>query len=224
MAVSTLVDNTGTSGYARASWSLSPITDHYSYRLYLRPDGAPAWTLLYEDQSATGTGLYDIYQFSNSLQEVTLVEVTQDGTGEITEGTYANVNTFTPSGDATYWLVHPSNQSLTLQLKRVTADSFVEEIEHQVVNLLGRGRKINLGERWGITGSLTVQLMDDSQGSARAQRLELQSLADAGSAMFLRTPFGDMWKVLISNISFDRTAGTGLSEVLNVSFNYTEVA
>lgn len=224
MAVSTLVDNTGASGYARVTWALTPIADHYSYRLYLRPDGAPSWTLLYEDLSATGTGLYDIYQFANTLQEATLVEATQDGTGEITEGVYTDVNSFTPTGDATYWLVHPSNQSLTMQLKRITADSFTEAVEHQVVELLGRGRKVNLGERWGVSGSLSTQLLDDAGSTAREQRLALQELANVGAAMFLRTPFGDMWKVIVTNFSFDRTAGTGSSEVVNVSFDYTEVA
>lgn len=224
MVASSLNDLSGSSGYVEVSWTgLTLDPDHYGFRIYHREVGAPSWTLLTEIIPATGTGSYDAYQFANTVQqEITVVEVTIDVDGYLSEGTYADENTFTPTGDTKYWLVHPTNQSLTMELPLVQSDSFSEENEHEVIKLLGRGRKINLGERFGITGQLSARLTDGAT-TARAKRLALQNLADSGTEVFLRNPFGDLWKVWIGNISYDRVSA-GSTEVYDISFSYTEVS
>jgi len=224
MVASSLNDLTGSSGYVTISWTgLTPRVDHYAYRVYHRSAGAVAWTLLTENQGGTGTGSYDVYQFANGgTQELTLVETTIDINGYLTELSFANANSFTPTGDAKYWLVHPTNSSLTMMLPIVTSDSYTEEVEHQAIQLLGRGRKINLGERYGVTGSLSMMLIGNANDSAREQRVAFQALVGSGSNLFLRNPFGDLWNVWIGNPSYDRVA-TGSTETMNVSFDYTEV-
>ncbi len=225
MVASSLNDLSGTSGYVEVSWSgISLDPNHYGFRIYHRQVGAPSWTLLTEIIPATGTGSYDAYQYANTVQqEITVVEVTIDVDGYLSEGTYDDENTFTPSGDNAYWLVHPTNQSLTMRIPLVQSDSFSEENEHEVLQLLGRGRKVNLGERFGVTGSLSARLTDGAS-SARAQRLALQNLADSGTELFLRNPFGDLWKVWIGDVTYSLVAGTGSTEVYDIDFSYTEVS
>jgi len=226
MAAFTLTNETTASGYAGAAWSVSPAARHYSYRLYLRPEDETDWTLIYEDFAGTGSGSYDAYQFGVGIdQDMALVEVTQNLDGSFIEGVYTT-ETFTPGDQGLdYWLIHPSDQTKTMRLGIVKGDSFETEVEHEVVNLLGRGRKINLGETWGVSGQLELHLTPNmGLGSARDQRLAIDRAIGSGEEVYLRTPFGDLWKVWIGGASYSRLAGTGSTEVMSASLDFAEVA
>ncbi len=123
-----------------------------------------------------------------------------------------------------YWLVHPTNRSFDTRLYSVISEDFQDEIESEVINLIGRGRKEDRGDVWGKTGSLSCQLRDKPTMSASDQRFKLEAVSREPSWFYLFTPFGDRYKVIITPPSFDRLSGTGQSEFFDVDLEYTEVA
>lgn len=112
----------------------------------------------------------------------------------------------------------------TVTLHIVTDESWEVEYESQVINLLGRGRKVNLGERWGAKGSLSAQLRNNVTATARAQRLALEAVRDTGAVVTMTNPFGDAMPVFIETMSFTRVPGVGDHEAVDVSLSYVEVA
>lgn len=60
--------------------------------------------------------------------------------------------------------------------------------------------------------------------TARNQRLDLEAMKDKRSAIYLRSPFGDIWQVAAGNIGVTRLSGTGITEFTDVTIPYEEVA
>lgn len=60
--------------------------------------------------------------------------------------------------------------------------------------------------------------------TARGQRLDLEQMKERRSAIYLRSPFGDIWQVAAGNIAVSRLAGTGITEFTDVTIPYEEVA
>lgn len=226
MTTSSLVDQTNTNGKVIISWTDAGQSGSWvGYRIYHQSDEDNLdWTEVYETHTNQSSYAIDIYQYSNALtQRFTVVELTVDGFGQTSEGTYADYEEFSPNAtDADYWLIHPTDQNLTIRLDQVTGDDFSDEWEKNEMVLLGRGRKVNLGARLGRKGSLNIRLTDDAK-TARVKRKELTDLYASGVPIWLRDPFGDLTKVSISEPSFNRIAGLALHEAMDVTISYTEV-
>ena len=122
-----------------------------------------------------------------------------------------------------YWLIHPTDANLNIGLKNVTEDSFEEEWEETSFNLINKGRKRDHGTRWGFTGSLTAQVWDTPEMTARAARLALEALRAEQTNVTLQTPFGDNWNIVITSVQVARTPGVGLREFHDVTLGYEEV-
>jgi hypothetical protein len=60
--------------------------------------------------------------------------------------------------------------------------------------------------------------------SARDQRMEIEDFKKRKTSAILRTPFGDFFRVGLSNVGVTRVAGTGPTEVTDVTIPYKEVA
>ena len=122
-----------------------------------------------------------------------------------------------------YWMIHGIDPTFNLALSHVVSDSFTEEYEQFDDNIIGRGRRKEIGTRWGYAGSLTAHLRDfDERGSS----LELQEILAfrAGRVdAYLRVPFGHIWRIALGDISIDRMAGVGRREFCDVTIPYTEV-
>jgi hypothetical protein len=91
--------------------------------------------------------------------------------------------------------------------------------------VLGRGRHIDYGQRHGIRGSLTAQLYGDSINNvtAREQRLRLDAVKQSKGFVYLRNPFGDIFKADLQGFTVDRVAGVGAQEYATVTIPYIEV-
>lgn len=122
-----------------------------------------------------------------------------------------------------YWLIHPTNEALSFPLGHVTADAFDDEYEETVHNVIGRGRKSDIGDNWGAVGQLSAEIRDTEKHTAAEQRRMLQTIRAERSYVYLRNPFGDVWKVSLGRIPFERVGGIGLREYLQVTIPYTEV-
>lgn len=116
-----------------------------------------------------------------------------------------------------------TNGSLTVVLYGVTSDSFSNEKVTEVLTLINRGRQVQFGALVGHEGTLSVQLYDRLEGTARAQRLAIEAIRNAELPITMSNPFGDVWTIAITAISFQRTAGVGLHEAGVVSISYTEI-
>lgn len=60
--------------------------------------------------------------------------------------------------------------------------------------------------------------------SARDQRMEIEAFKARKTSVLLRTPFGDYFRVALSNVGVTRIAGTGPTEISDVTIPYKEVA
>lgn len=122
-----------------------------------------------------------------------------------------------------FFLIVPDEPSLNLQLRNVKSDSFGDEQEMETINLIGRGRRVEYGTRYGQSGSLEVQLYDRPGLTARQQRRAIETIRDSKLPVYLRNPFGDVWKVALMSAQVSRIAGVGPREYATVNIEYVEV-
>lgn len=124
---------------------------------------------------------------------------------------------------ADYVLVCAANTALNTTLYHVTADDFTADRRMEVLDLVNRGRQVQLGNLLGHQGSLTCQLFNNPTLTARAQRLKIEALRDSALAYVLNNPWGDSWPIVITSIAVSRIAGTGDHEAQTVTISYTEI-
>lgn len=162
----------------------------------------------------------DRFAVSNQSLSYDLYKVTADTNGQYE--THVDVQVVTTSADD-YWLIHPTDASRTVRLWHVTADAYTSEHEDNELKLIGRGRKIDTGESWGVNGSLTAQLRNRTGATARDQRKALQQLKEDRVAITMQTPFGDTWQVFLKDLQIARVGGVGVNEFVDVTVPYEEV-
>jgi hypothetical protein len=204
-------------------WTSSATDANFnSWKVLRRNVGESDWTEIFETNTV-GTRTYKDY-LAPSQQPIEYVVVqTAFSFGVLVESVYSP-KPFT--GVSTeYILVCPDDDTLNVNLYQVKSESFSEEFEQTAVNLIGRGRRIERGDRYGITGSLTSSLRDEDGGlTARQQRLRIEALRESQRVFYLRNPFGDVLQIAITNASFERVAGVGTLEYLELSMDYSEIS
>jgi hypothetical protein len=212
-----------TNGYVRLTWTnASEDPDFISYRVYRRIAGSSILELMTEIQDQASTYTYDDYLARSSVSYEYVVVQVVDRYGSTVESSYV-FNAVTPISD-TYWLVHPTDSTKTIILASVTQDDPEEEYEQESYTIIGRGRHVDYGDRLGWKGSLVAQLRDRNGVSARTQKLTILALKAELVDVYLRTPFGDLYRVALGNVKVGRIAGVGLNEYCNLEIPYEEVA
>ena len=213
--------NYETGGYVLISWTNAGIrAGHFSYRVYRRnADTGGSWTLIYETNAVQSNYSFQDYLAPVGNWQYSVVEVYTSGS--LVEETYV-IQTVSLELSY-YWLIHPSDNSKNIILRGVTGETFSTEREVSIKKLIGRGRKVDVGSRWGYTGEISGRLYPTTSKSARQQRLDLETAKATNVSYTLRNPFGDVFKIWFDDPKFTRVAGTGGSEVLEVSFTYYEV-
>jgi hypothetical protein len=191
-----------------------------AWRIYRRIWGYATWQLVAEVDSTVRV-YYDYLAPSQTRVEYAVVQVAESF-GDPVESGYP-IEEF--EGVSTgYFLVVPEDDAYNLKLEHVTGDTFEDEQEMATLNLIGRGRRVEYGTRYGQTGTLTGAFYDTPEGvSARTQRLFLEAIRDSQLKVYLRTPFGDVWAVAMPSAQITRIPGTGLVERTTFSLSYTEI-
>lgn len=177
------------------------------------------------DEETTTAGSYQYYDYwAKSGYKVSYrveQKVTRFGDVVISSNGVAKVNY--PVSDS-YWVIDPDDLG-AWKLGPVTADSYNDEYEEAEYSVIGRGRKVDVGERIGYSGTLTAQLRDSPGLTARQKRIRLEELKKTQNRrLYLRNPFGDVFRVSVRAMQFTRIAGVGQSEFVDVSIPYSEVA
>lgn len=209
-------------GWVQVLWEGTPSANHYAYRVYRLGPEDKVWQLIRQRTDAAANYTYDDYFAPAGDVFYAVVEVTQDVNGVQTEETRSPklVRLSTPY----YWILHPTNNQLHVKLRNVTSDDFSNERQYEIKNLIGRGRKIDIGDDWGKKGSIEGSIYDSADKSARKARLDIEAAKDLDSHWFLRNPFGDVWKIWWTDPEFSRVSGVGKSEFVTMTFEYYEVA
>jgi hypothetical protein len=177
------------------------ISESYEYKDFYAPAGYKV--------------TYSITQSVNRLGQ----DIESDGS------TATVVETF-PASDG-YWLINPDTTNTdadAFKISIVTGDEFTEEQEESEFTVIGRGRTVQKGENLGAKGQLSCQLRDTGGTTARQKRLRLKAIQQAKGQLWLRNPFGDIFKVNVSSMSVSRVAGVGTNEFVDVTIPYAEVS
>lgn len=211
-----------TQGYVSVTWTnAEKSVEFYSWGVWRRirneyDTGYLSWELIYETTVDKSSYEYrDYLAPANKTVQYTVRQRT--GTQTLTWDAIDNIRTVTPPG-TNYWLIHPTDKSKNLLLAHVTSDDFDYEKEEEVLRLIGRGRKVDQGTRFGVQGTLKVDFR------SRLELVKLVDLWNTEAALHLRNPFGDVWLVSLGKPSMDRTSGVGVQEFTDVSVSYLEVA
>jgi hypothetical protein len=209
-------------GYVRIAWTnAGKLGTFVAWRVYRRYPPTSAWTLIHSNSSNDSSMEYLDYKAkANTEIQYSVVQAYTSG-GNTVETAHSPITVNTTS--ESYWLIHPTT-SLSMKLSYVTSDSFDDDFEQESLNLIGRGRKVDQGDRWGVKGTLTVQIRDRQGVTAAQQLANLRAILASATAVELKTPFGDLWKVSLKNPTYDRLAGVSTRPFVDVTLPYEEVA
>ena len=112
----------------------------------------------------------------------------------------------------------------SIDLNHVTGHSYALEQEETVLNLLGRGRKVDRGTDYGKAGSLKCELYPTATQTVDQQFADIDNLRAPGcDAIRIRDPFGADWKASITGMSGEQVAA-GETDYLILTIDYVEVA
>lgn len=216
-------------GFVRITWTdAGKDADFYSWRVYRRVASDGAWVLLAETSSGLVNFEFDDYfALSGTTYDYAVIQGAYRF-GAVVESDYEPLSSgLLQSTD--YWLLHPTDPTKHMLIPIVTGDTYATEEESADLDLIGRGRKKDFGTNFGVRGSLTVQIRDHYDATlaitvkARVIKQTLETLQIERVSMYLRNPFGDLYKVALDTINISRVAGVGRSEYVDVTIPYAEV-
>lgn len=210
-------------GYVHLSWSnASEDGSFVRYDLYRRRPDQDTDELIHSTTTAqAGYALKDWLAASNVVNEYRLVQAATRFGAEVESD--SPTRAILPYSDS-YWLLVDGDPDLTVELYGTTSDDFTEEYEEQTHHIIGRGRKKDVGDRLGFSGSLNLQLRDRGDLTARAQQQRIRDLKTTTNDIYLRNPFGDLWMVAPGGISVSRMAGVGNREFADLQVAYEEIS
>lgn len=212
--------NFESTGAISVSWTQNRDASFIGYRVYAKKTTDTTYTQLAETVVSTGS-TYTVSVSAVPANVPIHLAVTQLAYryGVPVESQQSPI-TVTLAGSS-YYLV---GSTTNVKLSNVKDDSFKDEWEQEEIRLIGRGRRVEKGTRYGIRGRLQAVVYDDGGIPASTHRANLEALRSTDSTCYLRTPFGDIWKVGLGDIEIGRIAGVGTNQYFTVSIDYFEVS
>lgn len=213
-------------GYVEVTFTnASKDADWVAWRVYRRITTGPGpWELVNETRvNQASYSIKDYLARSGVQYHYAVVQVASRSGGEV-ESNYNASAPVTPTS-TDYWLIVKDDPTYNIRLWHVVSDSFSDEVQTQEHEIIGRGRKVDIGTSMGYSGSLRFEVRDMGGQSARAQRLALEDLQrQTVFDVYLRNPFGDVFQVSTPSISVERVAGVGMNEYVDCQIEYREVS
>lgn len=235
-------------GYVRIIWeNVTADPEFLSWRLYRRyqlktsvmiGDKGQAWELLHEEFNVSPPGndthfTYLDYTAPSGYEVHYILTQTAVRFGSIVESRHpslTDMGRLASLYSGNYWLIKPGAAGFpedVIRLESASADSYTEEYETAEVQLIGRGRHVEIGDRLGYSGQLTLQLRFIAGSGAlddpRRQKLDLERFKAERSEVWIRSPFGDLFMASTGDMQFERMPGVGQTEFTTVTLPYKEV-
>lgn len=223
-------------GYNKVIWSdAARDVDFVSWRVERRDDLIDSlgnvlltgdWQIIAQVYVPTASYEYRDYYAPSSYKVTYRVIQNVNRLGQNIDSLPGEAAPVTPVSDG-YWLINPNSGDIdydAFKMSIVTTDDFTIEQEEAEFTVIGRGRIVNKGQRLGPKGQLVVRLRHTGNTSARQKKLRLEAMQEETRQVYLRNPFGDMFKVNVSAMTISRIAGVGLSEFCDVTIPYAEVS
>ena len=218
-------------GYVRVTWNDTARDAAFvNWIVYRKSDEinltslavikAGTWEPLASVYIPATTYIYDDYRTPAAHKVSYYVSQVVNRFGDFIESETITPVVVYPHSDG-YWVLMETG---SVRLSIVTGDSYTDEYEEETLNIYGRGRYVDRGSYLGIVGSLDVQLRDTGGTSARMKKQQLEAMKAESQNTYLRTPFGDIYKVSVGNLGIGRIAGVGEAEFCDVSIPYAQVA
>ena len=231
VAVDTTQYNVEGAGYVRVTWNDTARDPAFvNWIVYRKSDEinlttlavikAGTWEPLASVYIPATTYIYDDYRTPAAHKVSYYVSQVVNRFGDFIESETITPVVVYPHSDG-YWVLMETG---SVRLSIVTGDSYTDEYEEETLNIYGRGRYVDRGSYLGIVGSLDVQLRDTGGTSARMKKQQLEAMKAESQNTYLRTPFGDIYKVSVGNLGIGRIAGVGEAEFCDVSIPYSQVA
>lgn len=233
LAASASSYNVDGSGYVNVTWNDTnrDTANFEAWIVYRRDDllgtdgitvvATGTWT---EIARVTATGAsysYKDYKAPSGYKVNYKVEQLINNAGSRTVSSTSSTVNASPASDG-YWLFSADGVT-AFRLHNVSEDSYTPEWEEQSYTVIGRGRHVDRGDYLGPAGSLTAQLRNTGTTSARQKKLQLEAARNLSTPLYLRTPFGDVWYVVIGNLNISRIAGVANQEFVDVTVPYSQV-
>lgn len=228
--------NTEDEGFVLVSWDdAARDVDFVSWSLLRKADmidhagsvvDTGEWVEIFRDYSTGAVYAYkDFFAPASHLVTYRVVQ-SINRIGQDMDSLPAQTGSIVPLSDG-YWLIKPTSDNTdadAFKLSIVTGDSFSDDQEEAEFTVIGRGRVVNKGQKLGVKGTLDVQLRNTGGTTARQKRLRLMEAQKEVRQLYLRNPFGDIFRVSVSGMSISRIAGVGHDEFCDVSIPYSEVS
>lgn len=219
-------------GYVLVTWNdTGHDADFASWAVYRRDDLIDPITgvlvevgeekLIGQVYETTVTYNFKDYYAPSNYKVNYLVKQVVNRFGDVVESANTVYKSVVPVSDS-YWMID-SIEGDVIKLYNVTQDDYTDEYEEAEMQIIGRGRRVERGDRLGKKGSMTVQIRNSAGVSARYRKVQLERMKEDHASVYLRTPFGDVLKVYVGNMQVGRIAGVGVSEFVDVQVPYTEV-
>lgn len=133
--------------------------DFMGWNVYRRKYGETAWTLLATLTKTSDLVTYRDYTAASGVKYQYAMTQLADRFGDYVESNIAVTSIFTVQPQAeSYWLIDDVTPANSFPLFQVSADAFEDEYEEASYNVIGRGRHVDYGDRFGYSGTLTCQL------------------------------------------------------------------
>lgn len=147
-------------GFAYVGWDYAQLDpDFVEWNLYRQEIGQPSPILLASVGEVRPTYGFRDYSAKANTRYTYWVTQVVNRFGDIIESAPGVIGAVTtPAGN--YWLLDSVGIAEPVPLYGVTADGWTDEHEEAVLNVLGRGRHVDIGTTYGDNGTLTGQLRD----------------------------------------------------------------
>lgn len=221
-------------GYVNTDWSISDADPLFVgwkvYRVDLS-DPTSDWTMIYEttDQNVRKYRDYLVVAGKTYSYSVTQTAYRSGVSLESTVGYYRTStgtvlieDRFFTLNLSSYWLIDSFDLTNSVRIPNVTSDDNTLEFESESFNIIGRGRHRDYGDELGYTGSLTCQVRVPERPSTFRARIE--EMRRQSTTYYLRTPFGRLITVALGDIGWTPIAGTGTSEMGDMTIPYEQVS
>lgn len=219
---------TGTGGYATVTWTDTGQDANWT-RYIIRISEVPLFGIqITVDAASFSVETPVILQNRDATFYVEEEIDNLDGTYTATAGNTDVLSAVTDI-DAYYVVTSAFRDDSTLALDPTgstsvaVSDDFTVEKEREVLNVMGRGRKVNYGTSFGESGSLSLQVRGATHASQITVLEQAKALTTDGLDYWIMTPFGEAKSVTFGDMGFKRLAGVGPIGMGEVSLPYTEV-